>query len=232
MAKYNPTVPPTKENELLPFLDDEFVRIGQSLNDVEAGFWGVSENAPEKLRPGLVKFFAAGVVGVNEGLYTYGTDDVWRYGGTVPDPKPLPGAWTVLPAALNGSAPAGNCAYRINTDKDALILTFFLTGGTISTTTKIYTLPVGARPDIDVPFPLYTQTPLIGTTLTFPPPNNPGANQYDQIINILTRATAATAISPAAYCLVKTNGDVEVTFVPNNGTLFGGTFNVPLPVSP
>lgn len=231
MPKYNPTVPPTEEGQLLPFLDDEFVRIGQSLNDVEAGFWGMAENVPEKLRNGIVKYFAAGVVGPLEGIYSYGTDEQWHYGGVNP-PKPLPGAWTVLPAALNGSTAANTCAYRINTDKDSLILTFFLQGGTISTTTKIYTLPVGARPDIDVPFPLYTQTPLIGTTLTFPPPNNPGANQYDQIINILTRATAATAISPAAYCLVKTNGDVEVTFVPNNGTLFGGTFNVPLPVSP
>lgn len=235
MSKYNPSVPPAKDDDLLPFLDDELVRIGQTLNDVSDGYWGLTQNIPERLKPGLVKYFAAGVVGPKEGIYTYGQEEVWRYGGTIPEPpppKPLPGDWVLLGAPATGSTQIGNCAYRVSTDKDALFITFFLQGGTLATTSTLWTLPAGVRPSLDVPFPLYVQTPIFGTALTFPPAPDPSAPPLDQIVYMLTHATAATQMAPAAYVLVKTNGVIEVTYIPNNGTAFGGTFMIPLTVTP
>ena len=234
-TKYNPSIPPAKDNELLPFLDDEFVRISQTLNDVSAGYWGQDENIPERLKPGLVKFFAPGVVGPKEGIYTYGKEGVWRYGGVIPDPpppKPLPGDWVFLPVPANGATPIGNCAYRINTAKDAVFVTFFITGGTYTNDTLLYTLPPEARPPLAVPYPVHVQDQQIQTILAYPDPPDPTAPPLDQIIYMLQNGTATSGTTPRPYVMFNEDGRVVVTWVPNTGSPVGGTFMLPLQVNP
>ncbi|UVN13822.1 hypothetical protein FBPa29_0072 [Pseudomonas phage vB_PaeP_FBPa29] len=105
--KYSPSIPPQEEEELLPFLNDEFVRVGQTLNDLADGYWGVSMEPPKKLKPGTVKYFAPGVVGPVSGIYHYDLDNQWRLAGT--KPKDLPGDFILFTPLIQVSqAPLGN----------------------------------------------------------------------------------------------------------------------------
>ena len=83
--QYTPAIPPQREEDLLPYLNEEFVRVAQSFNNLEEGYWTINYNMPIRVRPGLIKYFD----GVNadplgtgvEGLYRYGTDGLWHYVG-------------------------------------------------------------------------------------------------------------------------------------------------------
>lgn len=82
---YNPQVPPQDPDNLLPYLNDEFLRVSQSLNPSLNGEWEILYVIPSKYKHGTVKYFD----GVNadplatglEGLYRFGTDNAWHYIG-------------------------------------------------------------------------------------------------------------------------------------------------------
>lgn len=148
--KYNPQVPPEKNEDLLPYLDDEFVRLSRSLNDLNDGNWGISHNIPPKVKPGLVKYFDgtdANPLGTGkEGLYRYGSDNLWHYIDNVDQvipPFPTPSSWAAL-TLENGWKAAGPCIYRKGLD--SIQIGFIIGSGTTTDGTVIFTLPVGFRP--------------------------------------------------------------------------------------
>jgi len=81
---YTPLVPPQDNNDLLPYLNNEFVRIAQALNNHLEGQWEVRHKMPVRLKVGLVVYFDgvdANPLGTGlEGLYRYGTTG-WVYIG-------------------------------------------------------------------------------------------------------------------------------------------------------
>lgn len=94
MAQYNPSVPPQVDEDLLPYLSEEFHRVAQAINDILTGQWEINYQLPMRLKPGWVGYMA-GVpkdpLKVNdtgsdplgtgqEGLYRYGTSG-WKYIG-------------------------------------------------------------------------------------------------------------------------------------------------------
>lgn len=58
MSQYNPSVPPQKTEDLLPYLSDEFQRVAQEVNNLLAGQWEVSYKLPIRLKPGWVGYLA------------------------------------------------------------------------------------------------------------------------------------------------------------------------------
>lgn len=91
MSQYNPSVPPQMDEELLPYLSDEFHRVAQAINDVLAGQWEINYNLPVRMKPGWVGYLAGlpateGNTGSDplgtgkEGLYRFGTTG-WAYIG-------------------------------------------------------------------------------------------------------------------------------------------------------
>lgn len=81
---YNPLVPPQTNDDLLPYLNEEFVRVAQALNDNLEGLYEIRHQMPVRLKPGLVVYFDgvnANPLGTGaEGLYRYGTTG-WVYIG-------------------------------------------------------------------------------------------------------------------------------------------------------
>lgn len=150
--KYNPQIPPNRDEDLLPYLNDEFVRVSIPLNDLRDGYWEVEHNIPTKLKPGVVKYFDgtdADPLGTGkEGLYRYGQDNAWHYVDNVDQvipPFPTPSSWATL-TLENGWTPAGPCVYR--NGLDSVQVAFLIGGGTITDGTVLFTLPVGFRPAI------------------------------------------------------------------------------------
>ena len=83
---YNPSIPPDIEEQLLPFLQDEFLRVAQAFNDLQDGLWEVKHKMPPRYKPGTVVYLS-GKTGANplntgkEGLYRYTTLGTWVYIG-------------------------------------------------------------------------------------------------------------------------------------------------------
>ena len=80
---YTPRVPPQMDEELLPYLDDEFVKVAQQINQLVAGEYEVLHNAPARVKPGLV-VYADGShwnPGSGEGLYRYNLAGSWVFIG-------------------------------------------------------------------------------------------------------------------------------------------------------
>lgn len=99
MTQYAPAIPPVDQDNLLPYLNDEFVRVAQSLNNLDAGLWTINYVLPSKLKPGLVKYFdgtnADPLMTGKEGIYYYGLDSNWHFLG-------IPGSGTSVVNSVNG----------------------------------------------------------------------------------------------------------------------------------
>lgn len=94
MKQYLPNVPPIFDEDLLPFISEELVRIAEALNSQLAGQWEIGQNLPVRLKPGWVGYLAgipanpldpmstgSDPLGTGqEGLYRYGTTG-WVYIG-------------------------------------------------------------------------------------------------------------------------------------------------------
>lgn len=92
--QYSPSVPPQLNDDLLPYLSDEFLRVALAVNNLLSGQWEINRQLPIRLKPGWVGYLA-GVpanpsdpsdtgsdplgTGV-EGIYRFGTDG-WHYIG-------------------------------------------------------------------------------------------------------------------------------------------------------
>lgn len=85
MAQYNPLVPPQNEQDLLPYLNEEFHRVSQAYNPVSNGEWEIHRVMPTKYRKGTVLYLdgvGADPLGTGqEGLYRFGLDGLWHYIG-------------------------------------------------------------------------------------------------------------------------------------------------------
>lgn len=81
---YNPLVPPQTNEDLLPYLNEEFVRVAQSLNNTLEGQWEIRHQLPVRFKKGLVVYLDgkdANPLGTGkEGLYRYGSTG-WVYIG-------------------------------------------------------------------------------------------------------------------------------------------------------
>ena len=80
---YAPRVPPQNPEELLPYLDDEFIRVAQVLNKAIMGEHTIMYKAPKRIVPGLV-VYADGVKwnpGSGEGLYRRTIANTWVFVG-------------------------------------------------------------------------------------------------------------------------------------------------------
>lgn len=80
---YTPRIPPAKSEDLLPYLDDEFLKIAAVLNDSLTGLKEIQHKEPSKRKPGLV-VYADGVdwnPSSGEGLYRYNIAGVWVFIG-------------------------------------------------------------------------------------------------------------------------------------------------------
>lgn len=80
---YTPRIPPQEEAELLPYLDDELVKIALYVNRLIAGEYEVLHSVPAKVKPGLV-VYADGTdwnPGSGEGLYRYNIAGSWVFIG-------------------------------------------------------------------------------------------------------------------------------------------------------
>ncbi|WFP47278.1 hypothetical protein FJK_gp57c [Pseudomonas phage FJK] len=226
--KYSPSIPPQEEEELLPFLNEEFVRVGQTLNDLADGYWGVSMETPKKLKPGTVKYFAPGVVGPVSGIYHYDLDNQWRLAGT--KPKDLPGDF-ILFTPQNNHQPMGTCAYRMNTAKDEVWITMLMSGGNYTNGATVLDLPQAYWPPAELFIPAYSSIIPAQSTITYPPPSDPNAPPLDQVFDVLNRATIQTGVVNQAMFKITANGRVLIQGIPQ-GAVFGGTFTFPLVVTP
>lgn len=84
MANYNPSVPPSNPEDLLPYLNEEFFRVSVAFNPTLEGIYEIHYTLPPRLIPGMVLYFsgpasptASGV----EGLYRYQLNKTWKYIG-------------------------------------------------------------------------------------------------------------------------------------------------------
>lgn len=76
---YTPRIPPLAGEDLLPFLDDEFMRIAQALNSLLSGEYEIHYVQPSRVFPGLV-LYADGTQwdpGAGEGLYRRSLSNTW-----------------------------------------------------------------------------------------------------------------------------------------------------------
>jgi hypothetical protein len=104
MGEYTPSVPPQVAEDLLPFLNEELVRIAQASNNLSAGFWEIAYKLPQRVRPGLIKYFDgvnADPLGLGlEGLYYYNLAGEWVY---VPNAPLPPYTLAGLPSAATNT---------------------------------------------------------------------------------------------------------------------------------
>lgn len=80
---YNPKIPPQRSEDLLPYLDDEFLKIAANINDMLVGQYEVLYVQPAKRKPGLV-VYADGIKwnpGSGEGLYRFTLGKIWKFIG-------------------------------------------------------------------------------------------------------------------------------------------------------
>lgn len=80
---YTPRIPPDKTEDLLPYLDDEFLKVAAVLNDSLAGMRDIQYKTPARVKPGLV-VYADGTEwnpGSGEGLYRYNLAGSWVFIG-------------------------------------------------------------------------------------------------------------------------------------------------------
>lgn len=198
---YNPQVPPQQPEELLPYLNEEFLRAARSLNPLENGEWGVSKTLPPKIKPGMVKIFDGVTVdplGTGKaGIYWVNDANQWVYAGEsyVPPPDPVPTAWTTI-TPTNGWTVNTYFGYRRWSYRVDLIV--HLTAGTYADPGPVVigSLPVGFRPPIDCGFPLTTNT--LGSITALP----------------LLR--------------VRANGDIDILNVPPGSNGIRATVQVPI----
>lgn len=90
---YNPSVPPQLDDDLLPFLQDELLRIAQAFNDITEGQLGVRHTMPLRYKPGTLLYLSGGPqanpLGTGkEGLYYYTSANQWKYVGDTSGPSP------------------------------------------------------------------------------------------------------------------------------------------------
>lgn len=81
---YNPQIPPQTNEDLLPYLSDEFLRVAQALNNSLEGLYEIRGAIPDKRKAGMVCYFdgkGANPTGQGEGLYRYTTANTWVYIG-------------------------------------------------------------------------------------------------------------------------------------------------------
>lgn len=81
---YNPSVPPVPSEALLPYLNEEFFRVSATYNPLLEGLHEIHYVVPPKVKPGMVKYFAASASPLGsgqEGLYRYSLGNVWVYIG-------------------------------------------------------------------------------------------------------------------------------------------------------
>lgn len=92
--QYNPSVPPQVDDDLLPYLSEEFVRVALAVNGVLSGQLEINYRLPVRLKAGWVGYLAgipanpldpsdtgSDPLGTGlEGLYRYGTTG-WVYIG-------------------------------------------------------------------------------------------------------------------------------------------------------
>jgi len=84
MANYTPSTPPVTPEDLLPYLNEEFFRVGLTFNPTLEGIHEVLYHLPSRLIPGMVLYFAgpASPMGSGlEGLYRYQLNKTWAYVG-------------------------------------------------------------------------------------------------------------------------------------------------------
>lgn len=80
---YTPRIPPQNAEDLLPYLDDELVKVAQNINSLLTGEHQVLYKEPPKRKPGLV-VYADGIEwnpGSGEGLYRYNISGNWVFIG-------------------------------------------------------------------------------------------------------------------------------------------------------
>lgn len=80
---YAPRIPPEKQEDLLTYLDDEFLKVAAVLNDSISGLHEIKYKTPARVKPGLV-VYADGVKwnpGSGEGLYRYNLAGNWVFIG-------------------------------------------------------------------------------------------------------------------------------------------------------
>jgi hypothetical protein len=83
---YNPQVPPQTPEELLPYLNEEFGRVSRAIAPLQNGEMEIHYALPAKYKPGMVLYLSgtgtANPLGTGlEGVYRYGTDNLWHYLG-------------------------------------------------------------------------------------------------------------------------------------------------------
>lgn len=200
---YNPQVPPQEPDKLLTYLQDEFFSVAQSFNPQHEGMWEIKYKLPVRVEPGMLQIFDgtnANPAGVGkEGLYRYGTDNLWHFVEGVPytpPPDPVPEAWTVISTLTNGWTVAGDTGYRKFNHTATLVLN--IAPGTLPTSAGIvvFNLPVGYRPAFTMTFPLTTNT--LGDITGLP------------------------------YCRVLSNGDVLLHNIPTLVARVMGTLTIAL----
>ncbi len=100
MGLYQPDLPPQlrqiedKPEILLRYLKQEYQRIAASIASLDSGFFTIRYRLPLKASPGMVAYFASGVLPTAdvyypagppsqtaEGLYRLASDNRWRYIG-------------------------------------------------------------------------------------------------------------------------------------------------------
>lgn len=100
MGLYQPDLPPKKQEVeydpdiLLRYLKQEYQRIAAAIASLDSGFFQIRYRLPLKAAPGMVAYFAAGVLPVAdvtysgtapgqtaEGLYRLASDVKWRFIG-------------------------------------------------------------------------------------------------------------------------------------------------------
>lgn len=80
---YTPRIPPSNPEDLLPYLDDEFLKVASTMNDSLAGLREILYVEPPRRKPGLV-VYADGTSwnpGSGEGLYRYNLAGTWVFIG-------------------------------------------------------------------------------------------------------------------------------------------------------
>ena len=94
MSQYNPSVPPQFDDDLLPYLSDEFHRVALGMNNLLSGQWEPQVKLPVRLKVGWVGYLmgvpknpaddqdtGSDPLGTGEeGLYRYGSTG-WVYIG-------------------------------------------------------------------------------------------------------------------------------------------------------
>ena len=92
--QYSPSVPPQMDDDLLPYLSEEFLRVAQAVNGLLSGQQEILYQLPPRLKPGWVGYLAgvpkdpldlqdtgSDPLGTGqEGLYRYGLTG-WVYIG-------------------------------------------------------------------------------------------------------------------------------------------------------